>query len=123
MTHAKEKAFVEGIENGTFQGDASTIYKLIEQNHIMTLPEISLAMDKQFNRFSGRISELLDAGLIKELKGDKYSLFRITLGEQEKYECAKMRKEEKIEKLRKKADKLGYFFSKKNVEKWKQEVK
>jgi len=120
MTQAKQEAFIQGIENGTFQGDASTIYKLIRDNHIMTLPEISLAMDKQFNRFSGRISELLDAGLIKELKGEKYSLFRITLGEQEKYECAKMRKEEKIEKLRKKADKLGYFFSKKNVERWKQ---
>ena len=113
-TQAQQKAWTQGIENGTFQGDAATIYKLIEQNHVMTLPEISFAiLDKSFNQFSGRISELLDAGLIKEMKGEKYSLFRITQSEQEKYECAKMRHNEKIEKLRKKADELGYFLVKK----------
>jgi predicted HTH transcriptional regulator len=113
MTRAKQEAFIQGITDGTFQGDAATIYRLIEQNHVMTLPEISVILDKSLNQFSGRISELLDAGLIKELKGEKYSLFRITQGEQEKYECAKMRKDEKIEKLRKKADELGYFLVKK----------
>jgi predicted HTH transcriptional regulator len=77
-TQAKQEAFIQGIENGTFQGDAATIYKLIEQNHVMTLPEISVILDKSLNQFSGRISELLDAGLIKEMKGEKYSLFRIT---------------------------------------------
>jgi hypothetical protein len=78
----------------------------------MTLPEISVILDKSLNQFSGRISELLDAGLIKEMKGEKYSLFRITEGEQERYDCAKMRHDEKIEKLRKKADELGYFIIK-----------
>ena len=47
------------------------------------------------------------------MKGEKYSLFRITTSEQEKYECSKMRQNEKIEKLRKKADELGYFLVKK----------
>ena len=113
MTQAKEQACIQGIEDGTFQGDAAKIYNMIQDNHVMTLPEISLAMDKRFNQFSGRISELLDAGLIKELKGDKYSLFRITQSDQERYECSKMRHNEKIEKLRKKADELGYFLVKK----------
>ena len=113
MTQAKEQAWIKGIEDGTFQGDAAKIYNMIKDNHVMTLPEISLAMDKRFNQFSGRISELLDAGLIKELKGEKYSLFRITQSDQEKYEFAKTRKAEKIEKLRKKADELGYFLVKK----------
>jgi predicted HTH transcriptional regulator len=112
-TESKKQAFIQGIENGTFQGDAATIYKLIEQNHVMTLPEISVILDKSLNQFSGRISELLDAGLIKEMKGEKYSLFRITTSEQEKYDCKKMRQNEKIEKLRKKADELGYFLVKK----------
>jgi DNA-binding transcriptional regulator GbsR (MarR family) len=112
-TQAKQEAFIQGIENGTFQGDAATIYKLIEQNHVLTLPEISVMLDKSLNQFSGRISELLDAGLIKEMKGDKYSLFRVTQNEQEKYECSKMRHNEKIEKLRNKADSLGYFLVKK----------
>jgi predicted transcriptional regulator len=113
MTKAKTEAFIQGIEDGTFQGDAAKIYNMIKDNHVMTLPEISLAMDKRFNQFSGRISELLDAGLIKEMKGDKYSLFRITQSDQEKYEFAKMRQNEKIEKLRKKADELGYLIVKK----------
>ena len=113
MTQAKQEAWIQGIEDGTFQGDAAKIYNMIKDNHVMTLPEISLAMDKRFNQFSGRISELLDAGLIKEMKGDKYSLFRITQSDQEKYELAKIRKAEKIEKLRKKADELGYFLVKK----------
>ena len=112
-TQAKQNAFIQGIEDGTFQGDAAKIYNMIKENHVMTLPEISLAMDKRFNQFSGRISELLDSGLIKEMKGDKYSLFRVTQSDQEKYECAKMRYNEKIEKLRKKADELGYFLVKK----------
>ena len=112
-TQAKQNAFIQGIEDGTFQGDAAKIYNMIKDNHVMTLPEISLAMDKRFNQFSGRISELLDAGLIKEMKGDKYSLFRITQSDQEKYEFAKIRKAEKIEKLRKKADELGYLIVKK----------
>ena len=113
MTQAQQKSFIQGIENGTFQGDAATIYNLIQDNHVMTLPEISVILDKSLNQFSGRISELLDAGLIKEMKGEKYSLFRITTSEQEKYDCAKMRYNEKIEKLRKKADALGYFLVKK----------
>ena len=113
MTQAKEQAWIQGIEDGTFKGDAAKIYKMIQDSHVMTLPEISLAMDKRFNQFSGRISELLDAGLIKEMKGDKYSLFRITQSDQEKYEFAKMRHNEKIEKLRKKADELGYLIVKK----------
>jgi predicted HTH transcriptional regulator len=112
-TQAQQKAWTQGIQDGTFQGDAATIYKLIEQNHVMTLPEISVILDKSLNQFSGRISELLDAGLIKEMKGEKYSLFRITQSEQEKYDCKKMRHNEKIEKLRKKADSLGYFLVKK----------
>ena len=113
MTQAKQEAFIQGITDGTFQGDAATIYNLIQYKHVMTLPEISVILDKSLNQFSGRISELLDAGLIKEIKGDKYSLFRITQSDQERYECAKMRHDEKIEKLRKKADELGYFLVKK----------
>jgi predicted HTH transcriptional regulator len=113
MTQAKQQAFIQGIQDGTFQGDAATIYKLIEQNHVMTLPEISVILDKSLNQFSGRISELLDAGLIKEMKGEKYSLFRITQSDQERYECSKMRYNEKMEKLWKKADELGYFLVKK----------
>ena len=113
MTKAKTEAFIQGITDGTFQGDAATIYNLIQDKHVMTLPEISVILGKSLNQFSGRISELLDAGLIKEMKGEKYSLFRITEGDQERYECAKMRHDEKIEKLRKKADELGYFLVKK----------
>ena len=113
MTRAKTEAFIQGITDGTFQGDAATIYKLMEQKYILTLPEISVILGKSLNQFSGRISELLDAGLIKEMKGEKYSLFRITQSDQERYECAKMRHDEKIEKLRKKADELGYFLVKK----------
>ena len=113
MTRAKKEAFIQGITDGTFQGDAATIYNLIQDKHVMTLPEISVILDKSLNQFSGRISELLDAGLIKEMKGAKYSLFRITQGEQERYDCAKMRHDEKIQKLRKKADELGYFLVKK----------
>ena len=112
-TESKKQAFIQGIQDGTFQGDAATIYNLIQDNHVMRLPEISVILDKSLNQFSGRISELLDAGLIKEMKGDKYSLFRITQSDQERYECAKMRYNEKIEKLRKKADELGYFLVKK----------
>ena len=113
MTKAKTEAFIQGIADGTFQGDAATIYNLIRDKHVMTLPEISVILGKSLNQFSGRISELLDAGLIKEMKGEKYSLFRITQSEQERYECAKIRHNEKIEKLRKKADELGYFLVKK----------
>lgn len=113
MTRAKQQAWTQGIKDGTFQGDAATIYNLIQDKHVMTLPEISVILDKSLNQFSGRISELLDAGLIKELKGEKYSLFRITQSDQERYECAKIRHDEKIEKLRKKADELGYFLVKK----------
>ena len=113
MTRAKQEAFIQGITDGTFQGDAATIYNLIQDKHVMTLPEISVILDKSLNQFSGRISELLDAGLIKEMKGEKYSLFRITQSDQKRYECAKMRHDEKIEKLRKKADELGYFLVKK----------
>ena len=113
MTRAKTESFIQGITDGTFQGDAATIYNLIRDKHVMTLPEISVILDKSLNQFSGRISELLDAGLIKEMKGEKYSLFRITQSDQERYECAKMRHDEKIEKLRKKADELGYFLVKK----------
>ena len=41
-TQAQQQAWIKGIEDGTFQGDAAKIYNMIQDSHVMTLPEISV---------------------------------------------------------------------------------
>lgn len=78
MTEAQQTAYINGIQNNSFNNNAQKIYNLLKVKD-MTTEEVYNALSKQRNELSGRISDLLDSGLIKELSvSGKYSLLSIT---------------------------------------------
>lgn len=74
MTQAKKEAFLKKVEDNSINTDAVKIYRFIKTGQ-KTLPMIESYLGKSFNQFTGRITDLLDIGLITETPGDKYSIF------------------------------------------------
>ena len=109
MTQAKKQAYIEGIESNRFKNDAQKIYNLIKENPL-NLKDLSYLLNKSFNRFSGRITDLLDAGLIKEIPCGQYSIFKVADPiEQERLQ--KLRLDAKIQKWVKCGKDLGIKFN------------
>ena len=109
MTQAKKQAYIEGIETNRFKNDAQKIYNLIKENP-MDLILLSVHLNKSFNQFSGRITDLLDAGLIKEVNGGQYSIF-IATEPIERETLQKQRLIAKVKKWVKCGEELGLDFS------------
>ena len=109
MTQAKTKAYIEGIESNRFKNDAQKIYNLIKERP-MNLKELSFHLNKSFNRFSGRITDLLDAGLIKEIPSGQYSIF-VATDSIERKRLQKERLTAKIQKWVKCGEELGIEFN------------
>jgi hypothetical protein len=109
MTQAKKQAYIEGIETNRFKNDAQKIYNLIKEKP-MDLIDLSYLLNKSFNRFSGRITDLLDAGLIKEIPCGRYSAFKASEPiERERLQRERLRA--KIDKWVKCGEELGLEFS------------
>ena len=92
MSKQSNKAFLEGIANGHFNSDKARIYHLISIEP-QTLESLEIKLDKKGkNTFSGRITELLDSGLIKELDNNfKYTYYEIVYNKVEQELRAKER--------------------------------
>jgi hypothetical protein len=85
MSKQSNKAFLKGIENGQFNTDKARIYHMISIEP-QTLESLEIKLGKKGkNTFSGRITELLDSGLIKEIIFDskKYTKYAIVIDAQE----------------------------------------
>lgn len=107
MTEAKQKAYVEGIQSGYFNNNAQRVYNLLKYKD-MTTEAIYKVLGKQRNELSGRISDLLDSGLIKELSAGRYSLLSITPIDEIPYYRAK-RTYNKYLKWKKQGEKFKRF--------------
>ena len=109
MTQAKKQAYIEGIESNRFKNDAQKIYNLIKVSPL-NLKDLSYLLNKSFNRFSGRITDLLDAGLIKEIPCAKYSIFKAS-EPAERESLQKERLDAKVQKWVKCGKDLGIKFN------------
>ena len=98
MSKQSNKAFLEGIANGHFNSDKARIYHLISIEP-QTLQSLEIKLDKKGkNTFSGRITELLDSGLIKELDTHvKYTYYTIVTDVNEQSIRAVSRRNEKAD--------------------------
>ena len=110
MSKQSNKAFLKGIENGQFNSDKARIYHMISIEP-QTLESLEIKLDKKGkNTFSGRITELLDRGLIKELDTHvKYTYYTIVTDVNEQSILAFERKGEKALKWIKQGQEKGYL--------------
>ena len=107
MTPAKRNAFLEGIEKGKFDNYRAMVYNLVSRGHAKTLGEL---MDQGVpeKTASGRISELMDMGLIKA-DGEKNSTFTVVTDPTEMDKLMLERSSEKYEQWFKRGVENGYF--------------
>jgi len=109
MTTAKLTAYIQGMESGQFNTTAQKIYNRIKQG-AQTLETLQVYLGaKHHNSFSGRLSDLLDAGLIKEIKGSRYSIFKVVTDRTEQNNLRMARHVEKYEQWKKKGEEMGWF--------------
>jgi DNA-binding transcriptional ArsR family regulator len=108
MTPSQKTAYIQGIVSGKFNGIKQQIYNLLKEKDL-TLEQLCKHFDKTPNEISGRISELLDLGLIKVKQSGRYSLLTIC-SEQEIENQRRKRHLEEIEKWYKKGKELGIKF-------------
>jgi len=109
MTRAKREAFLRGVKKGIFQNNIGKVYTSIKKTGISTLPQIQKELGISFNRFSGRITDLLDMGVIKEIRTNKYSMFKIVYSPELQQELADKREYERYVKWLKLGHKKGYI--------------
>jgi predicted HTH transcriptional regulator len=110
MTEAKQQAYINGIVSGEFDNNSQKIYNLLKVQPNLTTEFIYKFFGKQRNELSGRITDLLDAGLIKEVSSGKYTL--LTISEpHERNLLQRQRTELKIRKWVKCGEALGLDFT------------
>jgi hypothetical protein len=82
MSRNSNQAFIDGVESGKFNHVKAQIYKLISIEP-QTIPTLLIRLNKKHpNQISGRITELLDDGLIRETpSNNQYSRYTIVVTE------------------------------------------
>lgn len=116
MTQAQRQAFIDQCETGKRSTRRHQVYKVIlESNHI-SLNGIHRALgDVQMATVSGRVSELLDMGLIKEWKSPivinhhRQSAFKPVHDPEEQQQLSHERTRERYEKWVKLGHTAGFF--------------
>jgi len=107
--NAKTKAFLEGITSGKFNNDRAKIYQRIKCG-VQTIETLRAYLGKRHhNQLSGRISELLDMGVIREINGGRFSIYSVVTDIKEIEQRAKDRETERFMKWVKVGNERGYF--------------
>lgn len=109
MTIAKRNAFLEQIHSGKANKARAQIYKrILSGAQTNSTLKIFLRVEDK-NQFSGRITELLDMGLIKEKKGVKESIYKAIHNKEEQEQLIKERQSEKYAKWYKKGLEMDWI--------------
>jgi len=103
MTQAQLNAFINGTKNGTLRTRRAEIYRLI-LDRPMTLSHLGY-YGHPINTASGRVSELMDLGLVKE-QGSK---FVAVMDEGEQAQLRSKRLKEVFDKWYKKGKEMGWI--------------
>lgn len=84
MTKSSLEAYVKGIENGTIQNAKADVYRYIKKHANTLIIDLYNNMGISEHTISARVSDLLDAGLIKVIGESKgYSILSVVSDENE----------------------------------------
>ena len=109
MSTAQKEALIQGIESGKFNTDIARVYKLLTIES-QTLEQLTIKLNKKgLNELSGRVTDLLDMGLIRETSRGRYTKYEIVTDELKKSILAFERKGEKALKWIKQGQDKGYL--------------
>jgi hypothetical protein len=109
MTKASREAFLRGIKNGNITTDRQRVYLYIKRYGQSNMPTLEKYLSKSFNEFSGRLTELANMGLIKEIKTNRYTIYRIVSDEKEQERLAEEREYQRFLKWIKLGHRNDYF--------------
>jgi len=109
MSTAQKEALIQGIESGKFNTDIARVYKLLTIES-QTLEQLTIKLNKKgLNELSGRVTDLLDMGLIRETSRGRYTKYEIVTDELKQSIIAFERKGEKALKWIKQGQDKGYL--------------
>lgn len=105
MTRNQIQAFIDGCESGALRTKRAQVYRLTRSGK-WTLQQIERYLPLKMSTISGRVSELLDLGLLRECKA---GVFEPVEDLQLAQELSDLRMEARYQKWRKQGEELGFF--------------
>ena len=109
MSTAQKDAFIQGIESGKFNTDKARVYQLLTIES-QTLEQLRVKLNKKgLNELSGRVTDLLDMGLIRETSRGRYTKYEIVTDELKQSMLAFERQGKKALNWIKQGQEKGYF--------------
>ena len=109
MSTSQNNAFIQGIESGKFNTDKARVYQLLNIES-QTLEQLRVKLNKKgLNEISGRVTDLLDMGLIRETSRGRYTKYEVVTDELKQFMLANQRHYEKALKWKKQGEERGYM--------------
>ena len=109
MSTAQKEAFIQGMESGKFNTDKAKVYRLLTIE-AQTLEQLRIKLNKKgLNELSGRVTDLLDMGLIRETSRGRYTKYKVVTDELKQSMLANQRQYEKALRWKKQGEERGYM--------------
>ena len=109
MSTAQNNAFIQGIESGKWNTDKARVYRLLTIE-AQTLEQLRIKLNKKgLNELSGRVTDLLDMGLIRETSRGRYTKYEVVTDELKQSMLANQRQYEKALRWQKQGEDRGYI--------------
>ena len=109
MSIAQKDAFIQGMESGKFNTVRAKVYRLLTIES-QTLEQLRVKLNKKgLNEISGRVTDLLDMGLIRETSRGRYTKYEIVTDELKQSMLANQRQYEKALRWKKQGEERGYM--------------
>ena len=109
MSTAQKEAFIQGMESGKFNTDKAKVYRLLTIES-QTLEQLRIKLNKKgLNELSGRVTDLLDMGLIRETSRGRYTKYKVVTDELKQSMLANQRQYEKALRWKKQGEERGYM--------------
>jgi len=109
MSTAQKDAFIQGMESGKFDTDKAKVYRLLTIES-QTLEQLRIKLNKKgLNEISGRVTDLLDMGLIMETSRGRYTKYEVVTDELKQFMLANQRQYEKALRWQKQGEDRGYI--------------
>ena len=108
MSTAQKDAFIQGMKSGKFNTDRARVYQLLTIES-QTLEQLRIKLNKKgLNELSGRVTDLLDMGLIRETSRGRYTKYEVVTDELKQSMLANQRQYEKALRWQKQGEERGY---------------
>ena len=109
MTPSQRKAYLAGVESGRFNSIKARILTIITGNKCATLAALCRKLKLPINTISGRVSELLDDGILIEFTYKEETYFGRALDSKEANKSANHRAKQRYDRWLKLGQKNGWI--------------